>query len=147
MIQSKLQCELKLYKLKHLVKNLKNNGKTMIKKERNIFKFTDEQKEILIGLLLGDGHLEQMSLVTYRLKVEQSADKEEYLYHLYDIFKDYCGSKPILKIKSNGDRSLMFQTKTSISLNFYGKQFYRDKIKIIPIRLLHRWLTPKVLAY
>tara|TARA_B110001454_G_scaffold215123_1_gene235999 strand:+ start:3172 stop:3483 length:312 start_codon:yes stop_codon:yes gene_type:complete len=103
----------------------------MIKKENN-FNLTEEQKEVLIGILLGDGHLEQMSQVTYRLKIEQSAEKSEYINHLYLIFKDCCYQEPILKIKPNGNKSLFFQTKTSISLNFYGKQFYKDKIKIIP---------------
>ena len=117
----------------------------MIKKENN-FNLTEEQKEVLIGILLGDGHLEQMSQVTYRLKIEQSAEKSEYINHLYLIFKDCCYQEPILKIKPNGNKSLFFQTKTSISLNFYGKQFYKDKIKIIPW-LLTRWLTPRVLAY
>jgi hypothetical protein len=117
----------------------------MIKKENN-FNFTEEQKEVLIGILLGDGHLEQMSEATYRLKIEQSAEKSEYINHLYIIFKDCCNLEPILKIKPNGNKSLFFQTKTSISLNFYGKQFYKNKIKIVP-SLLARWLTPRVLAY
>lgn len=116
-------------------------------KTKNIFKFSKEQKEILIGLILGDGHLEQMSSVTYRLKIEQSFDKKDYLYHLYDIFKDFCSAEPILNVKPNGNKSFMFQTKTSISLNFYGKQFYKDEIKIIPKKLLHRLLTAKSLAY
>lgn len=101
-------------------------------KEENKFNFTEEQKEVLIGLLLGDGHLEQISEVTYRLKIEQPAEKSEYINHLYDIFKDYCSREPILKIKPNGNKSLFFQTKTSISLNFYARQFYKDKIKVIP---------------
>ena len=101
-------------------------------KEKNIIQFTEIQKEIFIGLMLGDGHLEQMSKVTYRLKIEQSAEKKEYIDHLYDLFKDFCSSEPLLKVKPNGNRSLMFQTKTSISLNFYAQQFYREKTKIIP---------------
>lgn len=118
----------------------------MKKVDKNKFKFTKLQKEILIGLLLGDGHLEQVSSYSWKLKIEQSYEKEDYVNHLFDIFKDFCNVKPLLKIKSNGNKSLMFQTKSSVSLNYYGKLFYNNKIKIIP-KLLFNKLTPISLAY
>jgi DNA-binding transcriptional regulator WhiA len=107
------------------------SNKIKIINHKNKFNFTKEQKEVLIGVLLGDGHLEQISKVTYRLKIVQSADKEEYVYHLYKIFQAFCSKEPI-KIEANGKKSLIFQTKSSISLCFYGRLFYKDKIKIIP---------------
>jgi hypothetical protein len=55
----------------------------------NKFKITKLQKEILIGLILGDAHLEQsLNKLSYRLKIEQSKQKHDYVNHLYEIFKD-----------------------------------------------------------
>ncbi len=59
-------------------------------KIKNKMNFNKIQKEVLIGILLGSGHLEQMPKVTYRLKIEQS------------------NVKPILKVKINGNKSLFF---------------------------------------
>lgn len=108
----------------------------------NKFKITKFQKEVLIGLILGDARLEQSpNLLTYRLKIEQSIDKKEYIEHLYNIFKDWTLSEP----KQNRN-NLVFQTRFSKSLVFFGKQFYINKKKKIP-KLIHRWLTPISIAY
>lgn len=100
------------------------------------------QREVLIGVILGDAHLEQSKNgFSYRLKIEQSYKKQEYIYHLYNIFKDWT-----LSIPKQNRNNLYFQTKFSSSLTFFGKQFYKNKIKIIP-KLIHRWLTPQAVAY
>ncbi len=105
------------------------------------FKITKEQKEILIGIILGDAHLEKsLNGLTYRLKIEQSKNKKEYIDHLYSVFKDWTNTPPV-----NKRNNLYFQTKYSISLLFYGKKFF-NKIKIIP-KNISRWLTPRTLAY
>jgi len=109
---------------------------------KNKFKISKFQKEVLIGLILGDAHLEQsLNGLSYRLKIEQSIQKKEYIDHLYILFKDWTLSPP--KQKRN---NLYFQTRYSRSLVFFGKQFYKDKKKIIP-KLIHRWLTPIAIAY
>jgi len=60
-----------------------------MKKRNNKLKITKIQREILIGIILGDGHLEQsLNKFSYRLKIEQSEKKKEYIEHLYEIFKD-----------------------------------------------------------
>jgi hypothetical protein len=57
--------------------------------KNNKFKISKFQKEVLIGLVLGDAHLEKsLNGLSYRLKIEQSKNKIEYINHLYDIFKD-----------------------------------------------------------
>jgi len=112
-------------------------------KINNKLKITKLQKEVLIGLILGNARLEKsLNGLSFRLKIEQSAKKKDYIWHLYDMFKDWCYQEP--KSKKN---NLYFQTKFSISLLYYGLKFYNnEKKKIIP-KLIHRWLTPRTLAY
>jgi len=108
----------------------------------NKVKITKLQKEVLFGIILGDAQLEQSpNGYSYRIKIEQSYKKKEYVNHLYFIFKDWALSIP----KKKRDK-YYFQTKFSSSFTFYGKQFYKDKIKKIP-KLIHRWLTPRAIAY
>jgi hypothetical protein len=67
----------------------------MIKKTTKTFEFTTEQKEILFGVILGDAHLDSRDNgLTYRLKFSQSAAHKNYLFHLYDIFKDFVTTPP-----------------------------------------------------
>lgn len=50
-------------------------------------KLSNYQQEILIGLLLGDAHLEkQKGGINYRLKIQQSEEHINYVNHLYEVF-------------------------------------------------------------
>jgi hypothetical protein len=114
-------------------------------------KFTRDQKEILFGILLGDAHLEtQNNEITFRLKVEQSLKHKAYLLHLYEVFKPWVPSLPQDRIiyykNTNQSTNVRFSTLTHISFRFFGKQFYKNKKKVVP-KLIHRWLTPRALAY
>lgn len=109
------------------------------------------QKEILFGITLGDAHFEtQNQGISYRIKFEQSLKHEAYLNHLYLIFKDWVRTPPkqrIIKYKNNRESiNVRFATVSDAVFTFYGKQFYKDKKKIVP-KLIHRWLTPRALAY
>ena len=54
-----------------------------------------ELEEIIIGSLLGDLHAEKKSEQSNtRLQFKQSKKNEEYIYHLYSLYKDFCKSKP-----------------------------------------------------
>ena len=115
-------------------------------------KLTLLQKEVLFGVILGDAHLEtQNNRITYRVKFEQSIKHKPYIEHLYDIFKNYVKTPPQLKLvkyKKNQIKTfnIRFATISSSTFTFFGKQFYKDKKKVIP-KLIHRWLTPRALAY
>lgn len=117
------------------------------KKKLKLSKF---QKEILFGIMLGDGHLESRnSGNTYRLKIEQSIGHEAYVWHLYEVFKDWVRTAPQEKVKhSSGSQStnLWFQTYSHGAFRFFAQQFYSGKKKVLP-KLLHRYLTPVGLAY
>ncbi len=112
---------------------------------------TQEQREILVGLLLGDACLEtQNKGRTYRLKIEQSARHGPYVRHLYEVFRPWVLTPPRTKecTASNGSKSLSwaFHTVSHTAFRFYAHQFYDGAKKRVP-RLIHRWLTSRGLAY
>ena len=93
------------------------------------------QREILIGLILGDGHLEtQNGGRTFRLKVEHSIMQKDYTDWLYEQFKDLCVSGVYTKEK-NGKKYVGFRTISTGSLRFYAKLFYKNGIKMIPEKI------------
>ena len=114
-------------------------------------KLSKLQREVLTGVLLGDGHLEARSGdKTFRLKIEQAAKHRAYVEHLYQIFESWAASPPSLKTRKTKGRSesssVWFQTISHASFRFYFQQFYSGKTKQVP-KLIHRWLTPRAIAY
>ena len=122
-----------------------------IEKHKSTLKLTDEQKEVLIGILLGDATLEtQNGGRTYRMKIEHSAKQRAYAEHLYKLFSDWARTKPWeRKVTLNNGKTytnIVFSTLSHPSLRFYAQQFYQGRVKVVP-RLIGRWLTPKAIAY
>ena len=108
------------------------------------------QREVLIGLLLGDAHLEtRNSGRTYRLKIEQCVRHEAYVAHLFGLFREWVLTAPQRKKARNGthgSENIWFQTVSHAAFRFYARQFYHAGKKIVP-ELIHRWLSPVSLAY
>lgn len=122
-----------------------------IEKYKSTLRLSEEQKEVLIGILLGDATLEtQNSGRTYRLKIEHSIKQKVYEEHLYKLFNDWARTKPWERkvTLSNGKTytNIVFSTLSHSSLRFYAHQFYQGRTKVVP-RLIARWLTPKAIAY
>lgn len=121
-----------------------------IEEAKRRLKLTPRQRQIIVGLLLGDGCLEsQNSGKTFRLKVEQSARHKPYVDHLYEEFKQWVLTPPRNRIlKTNGGKqgNWAFQTVSHSGLRFYGAQFYREGRKTVP-KLIDHWLTELGLAY
>lgn len=114
-------------------------------------KLSSNQKQILVGLLLGDGHLEtQNNGRTFRLLIEQSVFHADYCDHLYSIFSDWVLTPPKIHTRKNGLKSKKFKTFSHPSFRVYGFQFYEIKLdkkrKKLP-KLITRWLTAQSLAY
>lgn len=112
--------------------------------------FTMRQKEILCGLLLGDGHLEtQNQGRTYRLKIEHSMRQKEYVDWLYSEFQEWVLTPPRTKVKNRkGIQSFNyeFSTVSHSALRFFAHQYYeKNGVKKVP-KLIQRWLTPLALA-
>lgn len=106
-------------------------------------KLTRLQKEVLFGILLGDASLQWNEKKTLcRLRFTQK-DKE-YCMHIYEIFREFVNTPPQQNKKTG---VWYFNSLLSPVFRFYCHQFYtKDGVKKIP-RLIHRWLTPRTIAY
>ena len=125
-----------------------------LEKKKAELKLNTSQKEIVIGTMLGDGHLEtQNSGRTYRLKIEHSLKQKEYVDWLHKHFADFVETPPRSRVrnvdfgqKGKGVYELYgFQTLSIGSWRFYAQQFYVKGKKVVP-RQIKRWLTPLALA-
>ena len=117
---------------------------------KSSLRLDDEQREVLVGLLLGDAHLESRDYGrTYRLKIEQCYAHRIYVDHLFLLFKDWVLAPPKEKTARNGkhlSKNYWFQTVSHAAFRFYAAQFYDGRRKKLP-RLLGKLLTPRGLAY
>lgn len=120
-----------------------------IEEYKKTLRLSKRQRAILVGLLLGDGHLEtQTRGNTFRLKVEHSIKQKQYVDWLYREFSAWIRGMPRAREKfSLGQmrESYGFTTYASGALRFYGQQFYSEKQKVVP-KLVHKLLEPISLA-
>ena len=131
--------------------NLKN--KRLTKLERAQFFISQNFKDILIGLLLGDLCAQKRSINgNTNLHFEQGYKNKEYLLHLYDLFKDYCNSKPKISNRLPDKRTnkvysrIRFVTYSLPCFNEFHKLFYLNNKKVIPLNI-EELLTPLGLTY
>lgn len=122
----------------------------IIKTYKTNLKLTKLQREIIIGLMLGDGHLEtQNNGKTYRLKVEYGERQKSYIDWIWNIFKEWTRTSPQLKSKKSQSgkiiKSYYFNTYSHNAFRFYGHQFYHEKTKIIP-KIIGKLLSPLSIA-
>lgn len=114
-------------------------------------RLTKKQREVIVGLMLGDGHLETVNKgQTYRLKIEQSVKHKAYVIWLKDIFKEWVRQPVLIKkrLSPNGKiiYSAGFGTYSHGAFRFYKQQFYtKDGRKKIPDKI-KKWLSPLSLS-
>jgi len=121
-----------------------------IENYKKSLKLTKFQREIIVGKLLGDGHLETNNNgKTYRLKIEHSIKQKKYVEWLYGQFENWTNGGIKFWTRNstfpNGTRNIYqkcgFTTFSHGALRFYGKQFYSQKgVKVIP-NLIGKLLT------
>lgn len=114
--------------------------------------------EIIIGLLLGDGHIQRRSLNSNsRFIYGQSSLRKHhynYFYHVFDLFKPYLSKEFKIQEKSFKDKrtnkkycSVNFATLSLPCFTLYKNLFYNsENIKIVPSNI-QELLTPRGLAY
>ncbi len=111
--------------------------------------FSTIHQEILVGSLLGDGHLETANQgKTYRFIVVQSSKKQAYFQFLYDQFRPFITTPIYTRVyPTQGGQSstLRFATQYSSVFSPYGQMFYREKTKHVPL-CIEQILTPLGLA-
>jgi hypothetical protein len=120
-----------------------------IKSFAKSIKLTSVQREILVGTLLGDGHLEtQNQGKTFRLKVEHSINQKDYTDWLYAKFKNLVLSDPQVKtqlVKGKPYQKYWFSTVSNGAMRFYGQLFYQAGKKVVP-KFIAKLVTPLSLA-
>lgn len=117
-----------------------------MKANKKSLSLSKRQRELLVGTLLGDGHLEtQTRGNTYRLRVEHSEKQKEYLFWLYYEFKEWVLQEPKRKVRTDGRVSYEMVTVSHSAFRFYAHQFYVDGKKVIP-KLFSKMLTPLGIA-
>jgi LAGLIDADG DNA endonuclease family protein len=117
---------------------------------KTTLRLSDVQREILVGILLGDACLEtQNAGRSHRLKVEQGIAHAAYVQHLYSVLRDWVLSPPRPKqgqTRGTTTLNLAFQTVSHPELSFYGELFYRERRKMVP-EVIGGLLTARGLAY
>lgn len=103
---------------------------------KKTLKLSAKQKDVLVGLLLGDGHIElSPNGKSARLKAEYSVKNSDYVEFLHKIFKNFIRMSPrtrnVKGFGKNFDR-VGFTTLSLPEFLFYQNLFYKNKTKIVP---------------
>eukprot|EP00897_Mesotaenium_endlicherianum_P004162 jgi/Mesen1/3774/ME000205S03040 len=122
--------------------------------EKSRLKLTKQQRETVIGVLLGGGRVESHDFDrTYEIHFEQDQESERrtrVLRHLFELFQPWAQNTPAILPQAEPDGSvrhmLHFATVSHKSFRFYAHQWCPQGTGVIP-RLVHRWLSPRALAY
>lgn len=117
---------------------------------------TQEQKDLLVGTLLGDGNLQTNTKGrTWRYRALHKAQHFQYLQHKYEVMKCFCDSEPIYSKINEGRTGKMyerwyFNTTVQESFRHYGNLFYSyntdTMVKDVPLGI-EKLLSPRAVAY
>ena len=129
------------------------NVRRLSKLERSQFTLSYYLKSILVGLLLGDLCASKQNLsINPTLRFEQGLVHKDYIFHLYELFKDYCLSAPkisnMLPNKTTGKiyTRVQFNSCALPCFSELYELFYTANGKIVPQNIAEL-LTPLSLAY
>lgn len=75
-------------------------------------------RDALVGLLLGDLCAQKRSVKgNTNLHFEQGFIHKDYIFHLYDLFKDYCSSEPKITDRQPDKRTGKVYTRIQFVTN------------------------------
>ena len=129
--------------------------KRISKKERETIILSDSTAQALVGIILGDGHIQQRSVTgNSRFIFIQTAIKhKDYYQKVFNLFKPYCTQDFKSYYKSWEDKktkqiyeSLSFATMALPCFNKYREKFYLNNTKVVPSDIFNL-LTEIGLAY
>lgn len=97
---------------------------------------TDRQEKIVVGCLLGDGHLE-LNGRNVRLRLDQGLKQRRYLFWKYTELKNLCPSPPRVVEGWHANVGKVYRrwhvsTFSLPLLNNLWQVFYRSKRKVVP---------------
>ena len=128
-------------KLHFIIPNIRSN--------KRIGPHSLEVYEFLFGSLLGDAHAERLMNGGVRFCFKQSIIQKDYLFFKYYFLleRGYVNNNPPTFKKDIYGDSYRFNTYSYSSLLWFYKQFYKNKIKVLPEwNYLILFLTPLALA-
>ncbi|KAJ4800007.1 Pentatricopeptide repeat-containing protein [Rhynchospora pubera] len=109
----------------------------------------EEQREILIGLFLGGLEVaqnEQNRNHAICFSFQQGSDIHSVLrIHVFERFYEWLAASD-RSIKDETETPYQFSTVSHLHFNFFATQFRMNSQPAVP-KLIHRWLSPCVLAY
>ena len=112
--------------------------------DNTVGSLTQYQLSIIIGSILGDGHIRKIKgRKDAFLEINHSIKAKEYVDWKYSALKNICISPPKERIIDEKRTAYRFFTKQNPELTKLFKIFYRNKKKIIPSSLV---LNPLILA-
>ena len=126
-----------------------------IEEHKKKLHLNDFQRAIIVGKILGDGHLETLDKgKTYRLKIEHSIKQKEYVDWLYEQLRAWTRQTPKSRIRqtimpqgtSAVYESYGFTTYAHGAFRFYAQQFYEKNGKKIIPKIIMKLITPTALA-
>lgn len=124
--------------------------KRLTQKERALLTLSDSTQQALIGILLGDGHLQKRSsTANTRFRFTQSTKHEEYFYLVHELFSDFLTESftPYHYNSKFSVQSLHFVTMALPCFNYYHDLFYNSKkVKVVPSNISDL-LTARGLAF
>ena len=111
---------------------------------------TVEQKNLILGTLLGDGSIEKR-WKNPRLRIDHSIAQKDYVFWKYNILKSVATRLPHIVNeldKRSGKLSTRwyFSTQAIPELDFFYQLFYRDRRKAITQSLFDHFTEPLSLA-
>ncbi|GMH02717.1 hypothetical protein Nepgr_004556 [Nepenthes gracilis] len=118
-------------------------------KKATSMELSQEQREILVGLLLGGLRVEldedrRQHFVCFEFK-DSSSTQFVLKRHIYDKYHEWLHPSNMTTDDSD-DIPCRFSTIAHAYFGFYADQFWPEGRQTIP-KLIHRWLCPRVLAY
>lgn len=119
-------------------------------------KLSKEQRETLMGLLLGGLKIELDEMERNQNQAIQFVFRENFKIHfflkrhIYNQFREWLSHTEKLEDEDdageNDNIPCRFTTISHSCFQFYADQFWPQGRPVIP-KLIHRWVTPRVLAY
>ena len=123
--------------------------------ERKTILISNEVKNVLVGILLGDAHIVKRSATSNsRLVFAQTAIKHKtYFQHVYSIFSSFCAQNYVPQSRLINDKrtkktysAISFTTMQLPCFNVFRKSFYVLNKKLVPHNI-HELLTSQGLAF
>lgn len=104
---------------------------------------SQQQRDVLVGLMLGDGNLEFNGYRGARLQVKQSEERREYVFWLYSQFMHMTKTPPQQRPDT---RQWYFGTRFFENLEEFRNIFYAKRTKVLPENISELFQSPLTLA-